>query len=59
MRTCPPSVPPEVPEPCRAQLGVPHRVLNVLVPQPELKRPGVVAVIGQLEPAGVPEHVPF
>ena len=34
---------PEVLEPVRRQLGVAHRVLNVLVAEPSLQRPGVVA----------------
>jgi hypothetical protein len=41
-----PWLPPEVLEPIRRQLGVAHRVLDVLVPKPCLQRPGVVATIG-------------
>jgi hypothetical protein len=37
---------PEVLEPVRRQLGVAHRVLDVLVPEPNLQRPGVVAGVG-------------
>jgi len=32
-------------------------MLNIPVPEPQLQRPRVVAVVRQLEPAGVPEHV--
>jgi hypothetical protein len=32
-------------------------VLNVLVPQVMLDRPGIVAIIGQLEAGGMAEHV--
>src|SRR5215472_1519304 len=48
---------PEVLEPMRRQLGVAHRVLNVLVAEPSLKRPGVVAGVGQRVAAAVPQHV--
>ena len=40
-----------------AQLGIAHGVLNILVPQVVLNRPGIVAVIGQLKARGVAEHV--
>mgnify|MGYP003382024122 CR=1 FL=1 len=50
-------VPPEPLEPVRRKLRVPHRVVDVLVSKVMLQRPGVVAIVGQLEPAGVPEHV--
>src|SRR5262249_4883874 len=48
---------PEVFEPVRRQLGVAHRVLDVLVPEPSLQRPRVVTGIGQGIAAGVPQHV--
>lgn len=48
---------PKIPEPIRRQLGVPHRVLDVLVPQVVLDRPGVVPVVRQLEPTPMPQHV--
>ena len=51
------SVPPKVLEPVGRHFGVPDRVLNVLVPEVVLKGPRVVAIIGQLEPAGMAEHV--
>ena len=50
-------VPPEVPEPVRAQLGIADRMLDVLVAEVVLQSSSIVAVIGQLEAAGVPEHV--
>ena len=37
--------------------GVPDRVLNVLVPEVALQGPRVVAIVGELEPAGVAKHV--
>jgi hypothetical protein len=45
---------PEVLKPCRAQLGVAHRMLDILMSQVGLERPRVVAVIGELIAAGVP-----
>jgi hypothetical protein len=51
------SIPPEVLEPIRRQLGVAHRVLDVLVAKVCLQRPGVVAGICEGEAAGVPKHV--
>jgi hypothetical protein len=48
---------PEVVEPRRRQLGVAHRVLDVLVAKVCLQRPGVVAGICEGEAAGVPQHV--
>src|SRR5437899_10349726 len=47
----------EAPEPLRRQLGVPGGVLDVAVAQPLLQGAGVHAVVGELEAAGVPEHV--
>ena len=41
----------------RRQLGVAHGVLDVAVPEIGLQRPGIDAVIGELEAAGVPQHV--
>src|SRR5438105_15961037 len=40
-------LPPKVLEPVWRQLGVAHRVLDVLVPESSLQRPGVVASIGE------------
>ena len=51
------SAPPEILEPIRRQLRVPHRVLDVLVPEVGLQRPRIVALVGQREAAGVPQHV--
>ena len=48
---------PEVLEAGRRQLGVAHRVLDVAVPQIGLQRAGIDAVIGELEAAGVAQHV--
>jgi hypothetical protein len=53
----PSSAPPKVLESVRRHVGVPDRVLNVLVPEIVLQGPGVMAIIGQLEPAGMAEHV--
>ena len=38
-------------------VGVPNGVLNVLVPEVVLQGTRVVAIVGQLEPAGMAEHV--
>ena len=51
------SVVPEVLEAGRRQLGVAHRVLDVLVAEIGLQGPRVEAVIGELEAAGVSQHV--
>ena len=51
------SVPPKVLEPVGRHFGVPDRVLNVLVPEVVLQGPGVMAIIGQFEPAGMAQHV--
>ena len=50
-------VPPKVLESVGRHFGVPDRVLNVLVPEVVLEGPRVVAIIGQLEPAGMAKHV--
>ena len=39
------------------KLGVAHRMLDILVPEIRLQRPGIVAFVGEGEPAGVPQHV--
>src|SRR5215813_4144014 len=51
------SILPEPIEAVGAQLGISHRVHDVAVAQEVLKRPGVDAVIGKLEAAGVAQHV--
>src|SRR5262245_38099105 len=51
------SVPPKVLEPVGRHFGVPDGVLDVLVPEVVLQGPCVMAVVGQLEPAGMAEHV--
>src|SRR3954451_3256666 len=48
---------PEILEPFRDQLGVPCRVLNVAMAEPFLNCSGVVSIVGQLEAAGVAQHV--
>src|SRR5215472_11182715 len=37
--------------------GVSDRVLDVLVPEVVLQRPRVVAIVGELEPTGMAQHV--
>ena len=51
------SVAPKILKSCRRQLGVAHRVLDVAVAQPVLKRPGVVTGVRQGVAARVAEHV--
>src|ERR1019366_5069643 len=53
----PASIPPKTLESRRAELRVPDGVLNVPMPEPQLQCPRIVTVIGQLEAAGMPEHV--
>jgi hypothetical protein len=48
------SILPEVPEAGWRKLGVPNRVLDVLVPEVVLRGARVMAVIGEFEAAGVP-----
>lgn len=48
---------PEVLEPCRRQLGVPHGVLDIAVTEIGLQGADVVALVGQREAAGVAQHV--
>ena len=50
-------VAPEFLEPRRRKLGVPHGVLNVLVPEVALNRARVLARICQIEAGSMPEHV--
>src|SRR5215831_14828098 len=49
--------PPKVLEPVGCHVGVPDGVLNVLVPEIVLQGSRVVAIVGQLEPAGMAKHV--
>ena len=44
-------------EPIGRHLGVANRVLDVLVPEISLKRPGIVAPVSQQIAAGMPKHV--
>ena len=53
----PSSIPPKVLEPVGRHVGVPDRVLNVLVPEVVLQGPGVVAIVREFEPTGVAKHV--
>src|SRR6516164_7278834 len=57
VRVPPSSVPPKILESVGRQFGVPDRVLNVLVPEVVLQGPRVVAIVGELEPAGMAKHV--
>ena len=50
-------LPPKVLEPVGRQFGVSDRVLDVLVPEVVLQGPGVMAIICELEPAGMAKHV--
>src|SRR5262245_42729638 len=51
------SAPPKVLETVGRHLGVPDRVLDVLVPEVVLQRPRVVAIVGELKPTSVAKHV--
>jgi hypothetical protein len=51
------SDPPEIPEPQRRQLGVSDGVLDRLVAQIALDRARIDAIIRQLVPAAMPQHV--
>ena len=49
-----------LPKPLEAvgrQLGVEHRVLDVAVPEIVLDSAGIVAVVGELEPTGMAQHM--
>jgi hypothetical protein len=50
-------LPPKVLEPRWRQLSVPHRVLDVFVPEIGLQRPRVVPTVGQRIAASVPKHM--
>jgi hypothetical protein len=50
-------VPPKILEPVGRHFGVPDGVLNVLVPEVVLQGSRIVAIVGELEAAGVAEHV--
>ena len=51
------SAPPKVFEPVGRHVGVPDRVLDVPVPEVVLQSPCVVAIVGELEPTGMAQHV--
>src|SRR6516162_8055173 len=57
VRVPPSSVPPKILEPVGRHVGVPDRVLDVLVPEVVLQGPRVVAIIGQFEATGMAKHV--
>src|SRR5438477_290443 len=44
-------------EPLRRELGVPHRVLDVLVPKVVLQYAGVLTIVGELVSARLAQHV--
>ena len=48
---------PKVLEPIGRHFGVSDRVLDVLVPEVVLQGPGVMAIVRELEPAGMAKHV--
>ena len=50
-------VPPKILEPVGCHVGVPNGVLDVLVPEVVLQGARVVAIVGELEPAGMAKHV--
>src|SRR6516164_3215005 len=47
------TLPPEISEPIRRQLGVANRVLDVLVAQVGLQSPGIMARVGQRKATSV------
>ena len=49
--------PPKILEPICRQLGIAHRVLDILVAQVVLQSAGIVAIVGELEPARMSKHV--
>jgi len=51
-----PRSPPKVLEAVGRHVGVPDGVLDVLVPEVVLERSRVVAIVGELEPAGMAQH---
>src|SRR5215467_11682044 len=53
----PSSVPPKVLESVGRHVGVSNGVLDVLVPEVVLQGARVVAVVGELKPAGMAKHV--
>lgn len=52
-----PLIPPKILKPIRRQLGIPHRMLNVLMPQVMLNRPRILPIVRQLKPASMAKHV--
>jgi hypothetical protein len=52
-----PSILPQPLEPNRRQLRISNGMPNILVAEIGLDGPGIDAIVGHLEPAGVPQHV--
>jgi hypothetical protein len=48
---------PETRKSIRRKRGISRRALQIPMPEIVGKAPGIVSIIGQLEPAGVPEHM--
>jgi hypothetical protein len=51
------SIPKKLLEPLRRQSGIARRILDVAMPEIGLDRTRVVAVVGELVTAGMPQHV--
>ena len=51
------SIPPEILEPARCQLGVANCMLYVPMPHVVLNRPGIMPLARQIEPGRVAQHV--
>ena len=51
------SVVEEALEPTGCERGVARGLLDIGVPHVGLDRPGVVAIVGELKPRGMPQHV--
>jgi hypothetical protein len=52
-----PSVLPEIAEPIGSEFSISYRVLDVLVAEVMLQRPGIHSLVGQLESGCMPQHV--
>ena len=52
-----PLIPKQAFEARRRQLGITHRMLDRFVPEVGLDRTGIDALVRQLEPTGMPQHV--
>jgi hypothetical protein len=49
--------PPEILEPSHSHFGIADGVLDILMTEVVLQRTSIVAIVGELVSAGVPEHV--